>query len=102
MKLFIDDERTQPEGWYLAKTNREAQRIIREFNKHLTDISFDHDGGEFDFMESVHYLCEQITEGKMRGCRPNITTHSANPVGKRRIIAAFKDVELECKEVNYQ
>ena len=46
MKLFIDDIRSAPEGWHLAKTVTEAIRTIYYdgmFGDRITHISLDHD-----------------------------------------------------------
>jgi len=44
MKLYIDDERTVPEGWELARTFHEA--IYKIENQEYSEISLDHDLGD--------------------------------------------------------
>lgn len=41
VKLFVDDLRPQPEGWYLARTITEAIRILAFFD--VVEVSLDHD-----------------------------------------------------------
>ena len=62
MKLFIDDIRPAPKGWYLAKTVTEAIRLLDEYD--WTVISFDHD----IFTACLYGGEETIT--KMKGIVP--------------------------------
>lgn len=40
-KLFVDDFRPAPEGWYLARTITEALQVLSFFE--VTEVSLDHD-----------------------------------------------------------
>lgn len=41
VKLFVDDLRPAPEGWYLARTITEALRVLSFFE--VQEVSLDHD-----------------------------------------------------------
>ena len=52
MKLWLDDEREPPEGWFLVKTANAAIEFLTQVRDHgleLTHMSFDHD------LADVHY-----------------------------------------------
>lgn len=99
MKLWIDDIRPAPEGYFWAKSVNEAKKIIIDseiqseiprmydcdFRVSLIDI--DHDAGDYvsdggDYIKLLDWLEET-------GRNYPIRIHSANPVGienMRRII----------------
>ncbi len=91
MKLWIDDERSAPEGYYWCKSVWQAKIVIQEaeclkkISIKLIDI--DHDAGEYacqggDYIKLLDWLEET-------GRNYPIRIHSMNPVGRenmRRII----------------
>ncbi len=96
MKLWIDDVRPAPEGYYWAKSVNSAKRQIQwietfkdfGFNNLTIDlIDIDHDAGEYvsdggDYIKLLDWLEET-------GRNYPIRIHSMNPVGvenMRRII----------------
>jgi hypothetical protein len=104
MKLWIDDVRPAPEGWFWIKTVRLAKSYIQYCERsaslatqyHLWDrvdhysielISMDHDAGDYaadggDYIKLLDWLEET-------GRNYPIRIHSQNPVGvenMRRII----------------
>jgi len=105
LKLWIDDIRPAPEGWHLAKTNTEAIRILDTME--VDEVSIDHDVSHQIMMEgpcgsivSRPYPCGETFEATARflalflrrraesdyaGPRMNITIHTANPEGGRKI-----------------
>ena len=91
MKLWIDDERPAPWGWAHAKTAQEAIGWIEQGD--ITHISFDHDLGEGngDGHDVVCFVEERIEAGQM--ALPQMTVHSANPVGARRIRQAIEAIQ---------
>lgn len=46
MKIFLDDERTPPEGWTLARWPEEVIELLKK--EKVTDLSLDHDLGDDD------------------------------------------------------
>lgn len=95
IKLWVDDERPAPSGWYIARNYTEA---IDCLNKYKIDVlSLDHDIASFDedgnettgydiavWCERRHYFGGRIPE--------KIYCHSANPVGYERITSVIKSI----------
>lgn len=97
MKLWIDDVRPAPEGYYWCRSVNEAKRVIEiygswiDFDNNIVDcielIDIDHDAGDFaadggDYIKLLDWL-----EDTSRSYQIHI--HSMNPVGvenMRRII----------------
>lgn len=91
MKLWIDDVRPAPTGFYWVRSVAEAKRIICdpvvEHNFPIELIDIDHDAGEFaqyggDYIKLLDWLEET-------GRNYPIRIHSMNPVGvtnMRRVI----------------
>ena len=96
MKLWVDDVRPAPEGWYWAKSVNEARAVIitsellsptNVFIDKVDLIDIDHDAGDYahdggDYIRLLDWLEET-------GRNYPIRIHSANPVGvenMRRII----------------
>ena len=95
MRIWIDDLRPAPEGYWWVKSVNEAKDAIQECNwyhKYITDcpielIDIDHDAGIYesdggDYIKLLDWLEET-------GHNYPIRIHSANPVGvanMRRII----------------
>jgi hypothetical protein len=125
MKLFVDDIRDAPEGWILARTITEAFNLLDRYglpgafgysNKHIEEVSLDHDisigfeiGGKHvnvpspdTFQIVARYMIE-----KMAGTNPSldpdikVSTHSANPVGRKALVDLFDDIGVVCTETPY-
>lgn len=118
MKLFIDDIREAPEGWVLARSISSAVNLIQRYQSEITHISFDHDisfsvirkdgsvvphPSPDTFKVVCYYVVEKIFS-QSSGIREDIvlTTHSANPVGRKEIVAIFNDVGCKCTETPYE
>lgn len=93
INLYVDDLRTCPEGFVLAKNIEEAKHYIENFEVEI--LSLDHDLGEDEYgkilptgYDFVKYICEN-------GLRADkIYLHTGNPVGRENmyntLIAAQK------------
>lgn len=75
MRLWIDDLRPAPEGWYWAKTSAEALLVIR--TGRVKEVSFDHDLGGDDTTRPVILWMSEFGRWPER-----VYIHSANPVGR--------------------
>lgn len=82
VKLWLDDVRPAPRGWYWAVTAVEAFTILQSC--YVTDASLDHDlGDSFSGYDLLKILAEYR---EVKGLnywplnKPSI--HSANPVGR--------------------
>ena len=94
LKLWIDDIRSAPEGYVWCKSTNEALHIIRKHRDEITELSLDHDSGDYvseggDFIEvlnEMERLChcvDPIYRAAWNCIFMNYTfrLHSANPVG---------------------
>lgn len=91
MKIWLDDIRTPPEGWEWARTAQEAIALLETGN--VEEISLDHDLGEILSGYDVACWIERAVFDK-RIRLPIWHVHSANPVGRARIIAALERCHL--------
>lgn len=106
MKIFVDDLREPPsKDWQVF---RNAESFLSWFfqldPKKLVDveeIALDHDLGE-DRMtghDLMLQLIEEMVAGKLQQiCDIRFTTHSANPVGRRNIVADIAELKRLCEE----
>ena len=91
MKIWLDDERPMPEGFdTLCKTAEECLEAIK--TGRVEYLSFDHDLGSG---ENGSWLADEIeTLAYYGNIKPfDWDVHSANPVGRRVIIACMKSAE---------
>jgi hypothetical protein len=103
MKLWIDDVRTPPAGYYWCKSVNRAKAVILEYSNKLdwdmipTDyielIDVDHDAGDFvndggDYIRLLDWLEEM-------GYNYPIRIHSMNPVGRA-------NMEAICRKNNWK
>lgn len=89
--LWVDDLRPAPEGWHHAKSFDEAIKVI--LGEDVDEISLDHDLGDTQVPERTGYtivvlLAERVASGLPIPRR--IHVHSANPVGRERIIGVIR------------
>ena len=94
MKLFIDDVRDPPGGtWVVTRTYAEAAKAITDHLSTITHISFDHDLGEEKTGYDLACLVEHLVWERKLESHPILTVHSANPVGRDRIMSAIRSTE---------
>lgn len=84
MKLWIDDVRLAPRGYFWVKSVNEAKLVIERFSQHLgfdeiEILDMDHDAGAYacqggDYIKLLDWLEET-------GRSYPIRIHSMNPVG---------------------
>lgn len=89
MKVWIDDIRPAPKGWFWIKDSNHALRHLKMFSLVIEEISFDHDLGDDDTTVRV---ADYIEEEAMKDTIPRYKwhIHSANPVGRKRLQAALE------------
>lgn len=99
MKLFVDDERKAPIGWQVARNINGAIRAIEQMGHIITDISLDHDNGLHDesFQAVARYI---VLFYKDSQTQPTITIHSANPVGRDKLLSIFRS-NLSAYPIDY-
>ncbi|WP_321962127.1 cyclic-phosphate processing receiver domain-containing protein [Paraburkholderia sp. J7] len=91
MKVFLDDERSTPEGWVRVLWPDEAIALLR--TGEVTELSLDHDLG--DDARGTGYtvllwLEEQVAVYGMPP--PVIHVHSANPSARLKMEAAIASI----------
>ena len=99
VKVWLDDERKAPSGYVHIKTTPELIKYYQKNHRKITNMSLDHDLGEdtpsgYDFMV---WLEEKVFTGKYKEI-PNIKVHSANPVGKKRMMQSLNSMKKKLSE----
>lgn len=90
MKIWVDDERPAPSGWFTCENAEVAIMSIDSYWGIITNISLDNDLGEGGTGEDVMRFIESLIADRSRKKSiPTITCHSANPVAKKRIDMAI-------------
>lgn len=92
VKIYLDDERTpqDPGEWVILRSVLELRRHIKIHGK-PEYISFDHDlGGLEDGHDAAVWFIDWCMMNKIGPEEVEINVHSANPVGRDRILAAFE------------
>lgn len=92
LKVFLDDERTTPEGWTRAYWPEDVIALLQ--TGHVTDLSLDHDLGDDDRgtgYDVVLWIEEQVA---LHGfCPPRLTVHSANSSARAKMEAGIRSIE---------
>ncbi len=91
MKVYLDDERPTPAGWVRAYWPQEVIALLQ--TGQVTDISLDHDLGDDargTGYDVIRWLEEAVATSLL--LPPNITVHSANPAGRKRMVAGIESI----------
>lgn len=77
MKVYLDDERTPPEGWHLVRWPEEVIELLETGT--VTALSLDHDLGDDDRGTGYDVILWIEEAVAIRGFEPpHIQVHSAN------------------------
>jgi hypothetical protein len=97
VRVYLDDVREAPEGWTRTFTPEETVELLKTGG--VEELSLDHDLG-LDSPESertgytvLTWLESEIAHGRWSFPLPEITIHSANPVGRKRMEQAVASIE---------
>lgn len=84
MNVFLDDVREPPMGWDVARSMAECVELLKA--NEVEQLSLDHDLGEGlpTGLDMVDWLVANDV------WPPVITVHTANPVGRQRMIATLQ------------
>lgn len=96
MKVFLDDERTAPEGWTQVRWPDEVIALLQIGD--VTHLSLDHDLG--DDQRGTGYDVLLWIENKValqQFLPPEITIHTANPAARMRMLAAVDSIYLRLR-----
>ncbi len=105
MKVYLDDERSAPEGWCQVYNVSEAVILLQDGHT-VTELSLDHDLGDESNgtgYQVVAYMEEKVATSDWKA-PPIITVHSANPVGRANMEAGIRNIRrLEAqREAHHQ
>ncbi len=97
MRVYLDDERTTPEGWVRVYWPEEAIKLLEAGA--MDELSLDHDLGDDERgtgYDVVLWIEEAVA---LRGFRPpKIYVHSANSSARDKMIAGIQSIERMAKE----
>jgi len=92
MKVYLDDERTQPVGWILTTTPKATINLLKT-NK-VTDLSLDHDLGDDKKIGTGYdvllWIEKQVYLKKFKS--PKIKIHTANNSARIKMELAVKSI----------
>jgi hypothetical protein len=105
MKVYLDDVREAPDGWVRTHTPSETIELLLAGK--VRELSLDHDLG-LDTAESeqtgysvLSWLEAEIAHERWPFPLPQITIHSANPVGQERMKRAIEAIHrLHAEQVD--
>jgi len=96
VKVWLDDVRDAPPGWVRTFTPEEVIGLLRLGR--VTELSLDHDLG-LDDGESERtgytvllWLEAEVGTGRWTRPLPEISVHSANPVGRDRMLRVIRTI----------
>lgn len=95
MKLYVDDVREAPEGWFLVRYAERAMLMLMDEAINVEEISLDHDMGET--AHDGYWLVRIMVE--MNLWVPRISVHSMNPVGRANMLATLRRYAPDGTEV---
>ena len=99
MKVYLDDERTTPEGWERVYWPEEAIEILKSGN--VTDISLDHDLGDDEHgtgYDVILWIEEAVITTNFSP--PNISVHSANSSARQKMELGIKNILKHSKNIS--
>ncbi|MGR5254302.1 cyclic-phosphate processing receiver domain-containing protein [Vibrio astriarenae] len=84
MKVYLDDERQTPEGWWRVYWPEEAIALLKQGN--VSEISLDHDLGDDEHGTGYDVVLWIEEEVATRGFHPpKIYVHSANTSARQKM-----------------
>jgi len=115
MKIYLDDLRPIPDdSWTLLQTASEVIAALQSFKQEITELSLDHDlgfehyAGNLTIEEAgysgtgydiVLWMERQVFELGNFECVPKIIrVHSANPVGKAKMLQGIYKIQEFLKD----
>ena len=87
MKLYVDDVRTPPSGWVLARTVKEAITILDAGG--IIEVSLDYFIGEGEggtFLPVAHHIADMPADRRPK----RVQLHTASSAGAARLAHALR------------
>lgn len=93
-KLWLDDERPEPEGWVRAKTASHAVMLLASGS--FSEVSLDHDLGPDDAGNGYQVACwlEEEVMTNPSFTVPLVHVHTANPSARVKMMHALRNIEI--------
>ena len=93
MKIYLDDIRNTPDGWVRCYWPNEVLSLMDTYL--VEEISLDHDLGDDSRGTGYDVLLrmEEMSRFGQLKYLPKITIHSANPVGKQKMLIAINKIK---------
>jgi hypothetical protein len=92
MKVFLDDERPTPDGWWGVYTPEQAIAMLD--SGMVSHISLDHDLGDDKLIgtgyDVILWMEEQVVSGEFKP--PYILIHTANPSARLKMEAGRSQI----------
>ncbi len=90
MKLWVDDIRPAPEGWYQARSVNVAKEMILANWENIEILSIDYDSGDYnkfggDYINILKWLEEEEHKTNKKIVTFPIHIHSMNSVGAQNM-----------------
>ena len=91
IKVYLDDERTAPDGWIRAYDYVSCIQALKYFKP--THLSLDHDLGEGKSGYDVVKWIEEKVFNDSSYQPPIMTVHSANPAGRKNMELGINSIK---------
>jgi hypothetical protein len=97
MKIWLDDWRPAPKGWFWVKNAADAKKLLSKPSLKFESISLDHDLGLYE--ETGYGLAEWMVENSIYP-EELIQIHTGDPVGRDNLVQLFqryapKEIEIK-------
>lgn len=92
IRVFLDDERTTPDGWVRVYWPKEAIELLEAGT--VAELSLDHDLGDDERgtgYDVVLWIEEAVALRDFKP--PKITVHSANSSAREKMVAGIRTIE---------
>lgn len=92
MKIFLDDERTPPEGWTLVRWPEDVIELLKK--EDVTDLSLDHDLGDDDHGTGYNVvLWVEEAVATTDYVPPRMKVHSANSSARIKMESGINSIQ---------
>jgi len=91
LKVYLDDERTAPDGWVQVRWPDEAIELLKTGT--VIELSLDHDLGDDSRgtgYDVINWLEEQVVINHFHP--PIVTVHSANPSARIKMLLGLDTI----------
>lgn len=100
MRIWLDDVREAPSGWVWIRYTEFLIPFLDENWDRVEILSLDHDlTMPLTGYDVVKWIEEQVAGNRF--CGFDIQIHSANPVGRRNMVAGISSIERMMSRFNY-